>query len=137
MKKLNIAFICVHNSCRSQMAEAITRHLYNDMFNVFSAGTHKKDKINQDAVKTISSIYAVDMNESQYPKTLNELPDVDIVITMGCGVECPFLKSSYVEDWGLDDPTGKPLDAYIETAKQIEEKLLSITHKIKTHLITI
>lgn len=122
MKKMKIAFICVHNSCRSQMAEAITKKIASDIFESYSAGTQLVDNINQDAIKTIKDIYDYDMSQ-QYSKLIEDLPVVDIVITMGCNVVCPTMDCNYREDWGLDDPTGKSEDVFIETARSIEDKL--------------
>lgn len=135
MKKYKVAFICVHNSCRSQMAEAISKLLASDTFEAYSAGTHIKNQINQDAVKVIKDIYHVDMEETQKSKLIHSLPDMDIIVTMGCEVECPYLPSLYREDWGLDDPTGKPIEVFIETAKLIESKVIDLVNRVKNGLI--
>lgn len=83
MKRIpNVAFICVHNSCRSQIAEALGKKLCADIFESFSAGTETKPKINQDAVRLMKRIYGIDMERTQYSKLLEELPEIDIVITM-------------------------------------------------------
>ncbi len=105
--KPKVAFICVHNSCRSQIAEALGKHIAGDVFESYSAGTETKSKINQDAVRLIKKIYNIDMEETQYSKLITVLPEIDIKITMGCNVICPFVDSKYEEDWGLDDPTDK------------------------------
>lgn len=128
MKK--VAFICVHNSCRSQMAEALGKKLASDIFESYSAGTETKPKINQDAVRIMKVLYDIDMEKEQYSKLLADIPPVDIVITMGCNVQCPFLPCSYREDWGLDDPTGKSNDEFIMTAKIIENKILDLRERI-------
>lgn len=107
MKKAKVAFICVHNSCRSQIAEALGKNLAADVFESYSAGTEKKDKINEDAVRLMKDIYNIDMEISQKPKTLDKLPPIDIAITMGCEVYCPYLEAKYKEDWGLEDPSDK------------------------------
>jgi arsenate reductase len=135
MKKYKVAFICVHNSCRSQMAEAISKLLASDTFETYSAGTHIKNQINQDAVKVIKDIYHVDMEETQKSKLIDLLPDIDIIVTMGCEVECPYLPSLHREDWGLDDPTGKPIEVFIETAKLIESKVIDLVNRVKNGLI--
>ncbi len=126
MKKLNVAFICVHNSCRSQMAEALGKKLASDVFSSFSAGTETKPQINQDAVRLMKQVHGIDMEATQYSKLLDELPEIDIVITMGCNVQCPFLPCSYREDWGLDDPTGKSDEEFLETIRQIERKIVHL-----------
>ncbi len=91
MSKPKVAFICVHNACRSQIAEALGKRLAADVFESYSAGTQLKDHINPDAVRLMKQLYEIDMEQSQYPKLLTELPPVDVVITMGCNVECPYL----------------------------------------------
>lgn len=107
MSKPKIAFICVHNSCRSQIAEALGRHLAADVFESYSAGTEVKDHINQDAVRLMKDLYHIDMEaEGQHSKLLEILPPVDVIITMGCNVQCPSLPCKWREDWGLEDPTG-------------------------------
>ena len=130
MNKPKVAFICVHNSCRSQMAEAISKIFAGDVYEAYSAGTETKDRINQDAVKIIKELYNVDMEESQSSKLIDTLPAVDIVITMGCNVDCPWLPSRHREDWGLDDPSGLSKEEFIKTAKIIEEKVLDLKERI-------
>ena len=128
--KPKAAFICTHNSCRSQMAEAISKLKAADVFEAYSAGTDIKSAINPDAVEVIKELYGVDMTQTQYNKVLTELPPIDVVITMGCGVECPFLPCRYREDWGLEDPTGKEKEEFIKTAKTIEQKVLYLKENI-------
>ena len=124
--KEKIAFICVHNSCRSQMAEALCRHLAGDKFECYSAGTELAPRINADAMRLMKQIYGIDMEAVQYPKLLADIPPVDIVITMGCNVSCPTLPCKHREDWGLDDPTGKSDDEFITIIKSIEEKIRNL-----------
>lgn len=133
--KVKVAFICVHNSCRSQMAEALGKIYGKDVFDSYSAGTEAKPRINQDAVKVIKNLYGVDMNETQKSKLLSDLPEVDIVIKMGCNVVCPHLPSKHIEDWGLEDPTGKSEEEFIKTAKIIEDKIKELSEKIKSNTI--
>lgn len=121
MKK--VAFICVHNSCRSQIAEALCKHFAGDVFECYSAGTEAKPQINQDAVRLVKELYGIDMEKTQHSKLLSDIPPVDIVVTMGCNVECPFLPCKHKEDWGLDDPTGKSDDEFIEVIKTIETRV--------------
>ncbi len=138
MKKIKVAYVCVHNSCRSQMAEAITKVLEPDFFEAYSGGTETKPMINQDAVKTIKKLYGIDMNLTQSSKLIDELPfDIDVLVTMGCNVECPFIATQYREDWGLDDPTGKPETTFLETAELIKEKMLSLKSRILSKEIDI
>lgn len=121
--KPKVAFICVHNSCRSQIAEALSKFYNDNVYDAYSAGTETRPQINQDAVRLMKSLYGIDMEETQRSKTLDELPPIDIVITMGCEVNCPMLPCSYREDWGLEDPSG-----------QSDEKFLEIINLIDTHV---
>ena len=127
-----VAFICVHNSCRSQIAEALGRHLASDVFESYSAGTERKDPINPDAVRLMKQLYHIDMEaEGQHSKLLSDLPTVDVVITMGCNVQCPSLPCKWREDWGLEDPTGKPDAAFLQTIRLIEEKILALKARLR------
>lgn len=135
IKKVKVAFVCVHNSCRSQMAEALGKKLAADVFESYSAGTEVKPQINQDAVRIISDLYGIDMNETQKSKLLSDIPEVDIVVTMGCNVQCPNLPCKHREDWGLDDPSGKEDEAFINTAKTIEEKVIDLKKRIEDGLV--
>ena len=129
MKK-KVAFICVHNSCRSQMAEALGRKLAGDVLECYSAGTETKPRINQDAVRLMKEKHGIDMEETQYSKLLEEIPAVDIVITMGCNVECPFLLCEMREDWGLDDPSGKEDAEFLLVMDIIEEKVKNLRQQV-------
>ena len=129
--KAKVGFICVHNSCRSQMAEAIAKLVASENIEPYSGGTAIKDEINQDAVRTISELYGVDMNETQHSKLITELPEMDIVVTMGCNVVCPFLPSKHTEDWGLEDPSGKEREEFVKTAKTIEDKVRDLAERIE------
>jgi arsenate reductase (thioredoxin) len=133
--KAKVAFICVHNSCRSQMAEALGKMFASDTFESYSAGTELRPQINQDAVRIIKDLYNVDMNETQKSKLLEDIPEVDIVVKMGCNVVCPFLPSRHEEDWGLDDPSGKSDEEFIKTAKTIEEKVKDLARRIQNNEI--
>ena len=125
-----VAFICVHNSCRSQIAEALGRHLAADVFESYSAGTETKPQINQDAVRLMKQLYHIDMEaEGQRSKLLSDLPALDGGVTMGCNVQCPLLPCQWREDWGLEDPTGKPDAAFLETIRLIEEKVLLLRER--------
>ena len=126
MGKAKVAFICVHNSCRSQIAEALGRHLASDVFESYSAGTETKPQINKDAVRLMKQIYGIDMEKTQKSKLLQDIPTVDIVITMGCNVQCPSLPCKHREDWGLEDPTGKNDKEFIKVIKIIEEKVIAL-----------
>lgn len=137
MNKLKVAFVCVHNSCRSQMAEALGKHFAADVFESYSCGTEKQPQINQDAVRMIKKIYNIDMEKTQYSKLTCEIPNVDIIITMGCNVNCPVLPCKFREDWGLDDPSGKS-DLEFETViRKIHNNILDLKKRIQLGTIRI
>lgn len=129
MKK--VAFICVHNSCRSQIAEALGKHFGSDVFESYSAGTDIKPQINQDAVRLMKELYGIDMERTQRSKLLEDIPAVDIVITMGCNVQCPFLPCEHREDWGLEDPSGQEDAAFLEVIRTIEKRILELKERLK------
>lgn len=121
-----VAFICVHNSCRSQIAEAFGKYYADNIFESYSAGTEVKTQINQDAVRLMKKNYEIDMEKTQKPKLLDDIPKVDIIITMGCNVECPFLPCEHREDWGLEDPTGKSDEEFIKVIEIIRNKIIEL-----------
>ena len=133
MSKPKVAFICVHNSCRSQMAEALGKLFGSEVFESYSAGTETKPQINQDAVRIIEDLYNVNMNKTQKSKLLSDIPEIDIDIKMGCNVVCPYLKANHTEDWGLEDPTGKSDEEFIKIAKTIEAKVKDLAERIKNN----
>ncbi|MDK2943237.1 MAG: hypothetical protein PWP56_2750 [Acetobacterium sp.] len=135
MNKPKVAFICVHNSCRSQMAEALGKKFAADVFESYSAGTETKPQINQDAVRLMKKRYAIDIEASQYSKLLDELPPIDIVIKMGCNVICPYLPAKHTEDWGLDDPSGKSDQEFEQIIDQIETKVIKLASDIQNRII--
>lgn len=130
MNKPKVAFICVHNSCRSQIAEALGRHLAPDVFESYSAGTKPGPQINQDAVRLMKQIYGIDMEKTQYSKLLSDIPPVDVVVTMGCNVKCPFLPCTERFDWGLEDPTGAGDEAFIETIREIHTRIIELAQHL-------
>ncbi|OUQ37346.1 arsenate reductase ArsC [Faecalibacterium sp. An122] len=132
--KPKVAFVCVHNSCRSQIAEALGRHLAADVFNSYSAGTETKPRINPDAVRLMKEIYGIDMEQTQCSKLLSELPPVDVVITMGCNVQCPTLPCCRREDWGLEDPTGQSDEVFREVIARIHARILDLKAQLEAGL---
>ena len=131
MRKLKVAFICVHNSCRSQIAEALGKKLAFDVFESYSAGSETKMQINQDAVGIMKKLYGIDMEKTQYSKLVCDIPTPDILISMGCNVDCPYIGMPFDDDWGLDDPTGKSEEEYIKVIKEIEGKVLALRERIQ------
>ncbi len=137
MDKVLIAFVCTHNSCRSQIAEALTTKFHSDFFEAYSGGTETKDRINPDAVRIMKERYGIDMEKTQTSKLIDALPEVDIVITMGCNVDCPFLPCIFREDWGLEDPTGLEDEAFHQTIDLIFEKINALRARILSAKITL
>ncbi|HBP65369.1 MAG TPA: low molecular weight phosphatase family protein [Desulfosporosinus sp.] len=133
--KVKIAFVCVHNSCRSQMAEALGKKLAADVFESYSAGTETVPYINRDAVRIIQQRYDVDMEKTQFSKLISDIPNPDILITMGCNVSCPYVPCKYREDWGLEDPTGKSDHEFIKTARTIEDRIIDLKKRIENREI--
>ena len=130
MSKKKIAFICVHNSCRSQIAEALGKHLASDVFESYSAGTEIKSSINQDAVRIMKEMYGIDMEQTQYSKLILDIPKPDIAISMGCNVGCPFIGRTFDDNWGLEDPTDKSDDEFVITIKKIEEHIIKLKEEL-------
>ena len=133
MNKPKVAFVCVHNSCRSQMAQALGTLLASQVFESYSAGTETVPRINQDAVRLMKERYGVDMEQTQYSKLVSQLPPVNIVVTMGCNVSCPTLPCSHREDWGLEDPTGKADEEFLAVMDTIAEKVQDLARRIQSH----
>ena len=125
-EKKKVAFICVHNSCRSQIAEALGKHLASDIFDSYSAGTETKPQINQDTVRVMKELYGIDMEQTQYSKLISDIPSVDVAISMGCNVTCPYIGKDFDDNWQLDDPTGKSDEEFIKVINAIEEKVRSL-----------
>jgi arsenate reductase len=130
MKK-KIAFICVHNSCRSQIAEALGNHFRGADFDFYSAGTETKPQINQDAVRLIKQLYGIDMEQTQYSKTFDKIPSPDIVISMGCNVSCPCIGRDFDDNWGFTDPTGENDEFFVDIIKRIEEQILALKERLQ------
>ena len=126
MNKKKVAFICVHNSCRSQIAEALGKYYASDVFESYSAGTETKPQINQDAVRIMKKLYGIDMEKDQYSKLVQNIPEPDIAISMGCNVGCPFIGRPFDDNWGLDDPTGKSDEEFIAIIQDIANRILKL-----------
>lgn len=128
MKK-KVAFVCIHNSCRSQMAEAWAKQLGSDVLEVYSAGTEEYAEVKPKAVQVMEKL-GIDMSE-HHPKLLSDIPEeLDILITMGCGVVCPFVPCNHEEDWGLEDPSGGPIEGFIKTRDIIKEKVEDLIERV-------
>ena len=131
MAKKRIAFLCVHNSCRSQMAEALGRHLAGDRFDFYSAGTETKPRINQDAVRLMKQVYGIDMEKTQYSKTIDQIPTPDLVISMGCDVGCPYIGRAFDDNWQLPDPTGQSDQVFLDVMRQIQRRVEALVNTLQ------
>ncbi len=129
MKK--VAFICVHNSCRSQMAEALGKYYGSDVFESYSTGSEVKPQINQDALRLMKEIYGIDMEKTQYSKTFADIPTPDIAISMGCEVNCPYIGKEFDANWQLDDPSGKSDAFFKEIIAKIDENVQNLVKQLK------
>lgn len=132
MQLPKVAFICVHNSCRSQIAEALGKYLGSGVFESYSAGTETKPKINGDAVRIMKELYGIDMEEEQYSKLISDIPAPDIAISMGCEVGCPFIGREFDDNWVISDPTGESDEMFKTVIRQIEEKIKELIAELKT-----
>ena len=130
MDKKKVAFICVHNSCRSQIAEALGKHLAGDKFDFYSAGTETKSQINQDAVRLMKQLYGIDMEQSQYSKTIDKIPTPDIAISMGCDVGCPYIGRAFDDNWGLEDPIGKSDEEFKKVIDEIRMQIFILKQRL-------
>ena len=120
--KYKVAFVCVHNSCRSQMAEGWAKSLGSDIFEAYSAGTENYPEVKPLAVAVMEEA-GVDMSAHK-PKLLTDIPEeLDLLITMGCNVVCPFVPNKHAEDWGLTDPSGGPIEDFRVTRDLIKAKV--------------
>ncbi|MBP3620456.1 MAG: arsenate reductase ArsC [Lachnospiraceae bacterium] len=124
--KKKVAFVCVHNSCRSQIAEALGKYLAGDVFESYSAGTETKPQINQDAVRIMKELYGIDMEKTQYSKLITDIPKPDVAISMGCNVTCPYVGRPFDDNWGMEDPTGKSDEEFVTVIKEIEKRVLQL-----------
>ncbi len=130
MKKPKVAFICVHNSCRSQIAEALGKALASDVFESYSAGTETRPQINQDAVRLMKALYGIDMEQTQYSKLISDIPEPDIAISMGCNVGCPFIGRPFDDNWGLEDPTGKSDEEFKKVIDEIRVRIMELKQRL-------
>lgn len=130
MTKPKVAFICVHNSCRSQIAEALGKASAPDVFESYSAGTETKPQINQDAVRLMKKFYGIDMEQTQHFKLISDIPEPDIAISMGCNVGCPFIGKPFDDNWGLEDPTGKNDEEFKKVIDEIQKQIMKLKDRM-------
>ena len=131
MTKPKVAFICVHNSCRSQIAEALGKALASDVFESYSAGTETKPRINPNAIRLMKELYGIDMEQTQHSKLISDIPDPDIAISMGCNVGCSFIGRPFDDNWKLDDPTGKSDEEFKKVIDEIRRRILALKARLR------
>lgn len=129
MKKQTVAFVCTHNACRSQIAQALAQDLATDALVAYSAGTSPAEHANSDAARLLASEFSIEVGNLR-PKELSQIPEVDILITMGCGVECPSMPAAYREDWGLEEPTGMSDRAFLQTMRAIRQRVIGLRARV-------
>jgi protein-tyrosine-phosphatase len=129
--KPKVLFVCVENSCRSQMAEGFARHHGRDVIDVWSAGSKPSGKINETGIAVMKE-KGIDLGKHS-SKGLNDLPTQkwDYVITMGCGDACPFVPSKRTEDWGIPDPKHLPLDEFRKVRDMVEMKVTALIDEVR------
>ena len=134
MTQPKVAFICVHNSCRSQIAESLGKALASDVFESYSAGTETRPQINQDAVRLMKALYGIDMEQTQYSKLISDIPEPDIAISMGCNVGCPFIGRPFDDNWGLEDPTGKSDEEFKKVIDEIRVRIMELKQRLRKNI---
>ena len=130
-----VLFVCVENSCRSQMAEAFANIHGKGRLEVYSAGSRASGKVNEKAIKSMRAVtYDLATHKS---KSLSELPDIhyDYAITMGCGDECPGVKAKKRQDWLIPDPKNMQEHAFNEVRDIIERQVLTLLNAIDMQCI--
>lgn len=120
-----IAFLCVKNSSRSQIAEALCRHFAGNIFTCYSAGSDPGESVDPTAIRFMQEHYGIDMR-GMSPKPISDLPKIDIVVTMGCGVVCPVIPGTRRIEWHIDDPVGKGDEAYRLAITEIEANIKTL-----------
>jgi len=125
-----VLFVCVHNAGRSQMAAGYLLHLAGDRITVLSAGSQPADQVNPAAVRAMAE-EGIDIERAQ-PKLLTDtaVQSADVVVTMGCGDECPFFPGRRYEDWELDDPAGLGVDAVRPIRDEIRRRVEQLVAEI-------
>lgn len=128
----NVLFVCVENSCRSQIAEAFGKKQGKDIFEAFSSGSRPSGKVNDKAIVSMQAVgYDLTLHTS---KSLNDIPQIqyDYVITMGCGDECPYVQAKARENWDIPDPKHMNMDQFNEIRDAIRDKVTHLIETIKT-----
>lgn len=132
-QKWKVAFLCKHNSCRSQIAEALAKKMASDVMEVYSAGVELGKDINGRAVRILKTDYDIDLlKEGYYTKLVSSIPEVDIVIYMGCSIECVSVSCQIELDWGVESASNGSDESFKKMIKTIEERVLKLREDIIT-----
>lgn len=128
LKKRKIVFLCIENSCRSQIAEAMAKKLCNKPNVEFiSAGIHPANEVDRKALEVLRKENIIWNGK---PKIISEIREVDIVVTMGCGVVCPTISGAKIIAWDIPDPKGKEIEEYSKTLNLIKEKIIEFLKEV-------
>ena len=127
---MNIVFVCIQNSCRSQIAEAFGKKYFPDTINCYSAGTNPANQINPRAIKIMNEKYHIDMTQKQYPKKISQLPPIDILVTMGCGIQCPYVSCKKLIEWNIEDPVEKDDQTFSKIIEQIKTNVTNLKSSV-------
>ena len=124
MKK--VLFVCIENSCRSQMAEALCKIYGKDLVDSYSSGSRPSGVVNEKAIAVMKGL-GYDL-ASHVSNPLDEIPQIkyDYVITMGCGDECPYVSTEKREDWEIPDPKAMEMDEFTEVRNMIKNKVIRL-----------
>jgi len=126
----NVLFVCLHNAGRSQMSEALFARAAGDRDQARSAGTTPADRVHPEVVEAMAEL-GIDLGERRPRKLTSEHAEwADVVVTMGCGDECPYIPGKRYLDWDLPDPKGQPLEAVRETRAEIERRVGELAREL-------
>ena len=129
-----VIFVCVENSCRSQMAEGFARHYGAGKIEAFSGGTQPAEQANPLAVEVMREV-GIDIS-GQKPKRIKEtgISMFDLAVTMGCisaGQACPLVPAKEIVDWNIPDPKGKPIEVFREVRDRIHAEVKKLLEKLQ------
>jgi arsenate reductase (thioredoxin) len=125
-----VLFVCLHNAGRSQMSEALFRRSAEGLHQARSAGTSPADRVHPEVVEAMAEL-GIDLSERKPRKLSQEDAEwADVVVTMGCGDECPYVPGKRYRDWELTDPKGQPLEAVRETRDEIERRVHNLVGEL-------
>lgn len=132
MSRPTVLFVCIHNAGRSQMAAGYLQHLAGDRIDVLSAGSQPADRVNPVAVDAMAE-EGIDITR-EVPKVLTDdaVQEADVVVTMGCGDECPYFPGKRYEDWVLEDPAGQGIEMVRGVRDEIRRRVEALVESLST-----